>query len=279
MKKIFIILLTLILTLSLTTTAFAAVYPANGDNISWDTAQELPMSTQTPDEFMANNSANQHVAVGTLSPGQEHWYKIFLSANPKTVLSINTWGLSANVLDSDLNIISSEYFAKDPIKLGSVPKYVNIQSAGYYYIRLYDASSTGEYRVLMGKPTYLTGKYTYNGSTMTLTPTVSSQQTTINLSNITAIPNSALVHTITMNGTKTGTISSGETRGMKHETDSAFISKTYSPWEVTYSLSQNKTAKSSWKFQWSGTVKSGKTSTLVPEITFRYTYPVTPETY
>jgi hypothetical protein len=220
MKKRFTIILTLILTgLLATATAFAVVYPANGNNISWDTAQTLLMTTQTPDEFYAGNGSHQHVAVGNLSPGQEHWYQIFLTANSQTILGINTWGLSADVLDSNLNIISSDYFAKDPIKLGSVPKYVDIQSAGYYYIRLYDASSTGEYRVHMGNPTYSLDTYVYNGSSMTLTSTVSSQQETIDLSNIAAIPTGALVHTITMNGTRTGTLPSSEKRGMRHATD------------------------------------------------------------
>jgi hypothetical protein len=278
MKKIVTRLLALVLTLSLTTTAFAVVYPANGDNISYDTAQELLRTTQTPAEFYAGNTTNQHVAVGTLSPGQEHWYKIFLPANSQTILGMTTWELSADIFDSNLTFISTEYFIRDPMKTTPIPKYVDIQTSGYYYIRLYGAVSTNEYRVYMGGPTYLANSYVHNDTTMTLTPTVSSQQKTINLTNVAAIPIGAIVHTISMSGTKTGTVSS-EKRGMKHATDSAFTTKTFSPWEMTYSFVQNKTAKSSWTFQWSGTVKTGNTSTLVPQITFRYVYPLTPENY
>jgi hypothetical protein len=276
-KRITALIMALVLALSLTTTAFAVVYPANGNNTSWETAQELLMTTQTPAEFYVANNANQHVAVGTLSPGEEHWYRIFLTANSETVLGINTWRLSAEVFDSNLNLIFSEIFIKDPSKTGSIPQYVDIQSSGYYYVRLYGAITTDEYRLHMGVPIYSTGKYEYNGSTMSLTSTQSSVSTAINLTNVAAIPQDALVATITMAGTKAGTVTS-EKRGMKHLTDSAFTIKT-TPWQIDYSLTQNMTAKSSWTFQWSGSVKVGNTSTFVPKITFRYVYPVTPETY
>lgn len=115
--------------------------------------------TQTPQEFLNGNTANQKVVSGSVYDSADvDWYKVYLPADNQTVLSINSTALSDmghfRIFDENLNPVDDVLHHKDPSILGATPYYVSIPSAGDYYVRVSTDVIGGDYLFTIGGPNY-----------------------------------------------------------------------------------------------------------------------------
>ena len=176
-----------------------------------------------------------------------------------------------------LNSISSIIHVQDSSYFGCTPYYVNIPTTGYYYIKVSSTLNGGDYRFYIGGPDYALNSYIYTApSALTLTPTISSVQATYDLSNITTIPNNAIVYHVALYGTKTNS-ASNQYRSIKISGDSSWISTPTYTYVTDVPVVNNKILKNPWVFKLDGTVSvSTRYFNLIPQITFSYIYPVFP---
>ncbi|MFL0198245.1 hypothetical protein ACJDU8_22170 [Clostridium sp. WILCCON 0269] len=177
-----------------------------------------------------------------------------------------------------MNLIKAISYQKDSSIIGPTPYYIDIPTSGYYYVKVSSPLNGGGYRFYIGGPDYTLGNYTYTASSaVTLTPTVNSVQATYNLSNISSIPNNAIVYYVSIQGTQTN-IATNQYRSLKIAGDSSWITTSMYTYVADVPVASNKILKNQWVFKLDGKVS---TSTgyfkLIPQITFDYIYPVLPQ--
>ena len=269
-KLTFTVAIVLILSTLFSTTALAVVITPNGYNTTFATAQEIQMNQTTPESRLAVDLSKEQVVVGTLpSLSAQHWYKVFLPANPQTVLSVNTYGAHVDVCDANKNNLFSKFFVKDYVE-GIAAEYVDIPTAGWYYIQVYNGS--GEYRMTIGNPNYSLDTLTFPAATLTLGPGTTSADASINLTNTAGLPRGAIVYQVLIEGTKSGTVSS-EKRSVRYANES-FFTQGNVVFTVAISTLQNKLLARNWTIRWEGS--TSVTRTLVPSVRFRVIYPILP---
>ncbi|MCH4200135.1 MAG: hypothetical protein LKF87_10210 [Clostridium tyrobutyricum] len=281
-KKFCIAMLSLFFTLLFAAPSFAASVNETEPNNSSSEAQLIQRNNEDPSKVVNGNRNGQYVAVGTFSDSNdEDWYKVYLPASDKTILGINTSKISVasdfDIYDENLNLVKSISYVKDPSYLGPTPYYIDIPNTGYYYIRVHSNASSGEYRFYIGGPDYSVDTYTYNATNaLTITPTITSVQTTYDFSNIDSIPTEAIVYHVTLDGTRTN-FPSSEERSIKLASDSSWITTPEYTYDTDVPVSSSKHLKNPWIFKLDGSVSKYTGSyKLVPQITFRYIYPVLP---
>lgn len=283
MRKIYATILGLCFVFLFSTTAFAATINETEVNDSASTAQLIQANNEDPSKIISGNYDGQNVVVGNItSTTDEDWYKVYLPANSRTILGINSSALSGSsffdVYDENLNLIRKVDYVSSSAYFGATPFYVNIPTAGYYYVKVSSTLLTGEYRFYIGGPDYALNSYTYNAtSPVTLTPTIKTVQATYDLSNITSIPSNAIVYYVSLQGTKVNS-ATNQYRSIKIEGDSSWISTSSYTYVANVPVISNKTLRNRWTFKLDGTVS---TSTgyfnLTPQIKFSYIYPVLPQ--
>jgi len=260
----------LILSTFFSMSALAVVITPNGYNTTFATAQEIQRNQTTPESRLAIDLSKEQVVVGTLPTlGAEHWYKVYLPANPLTVLSVNTYSATVDVYDASLNTLYSGFFVKDFVE-GIAAVYVEILTAGWYYIKVY--SGLGEYRMTIGNPNYNLDTLTFPASTLTLGPGITSAETSIDLTSTAGLPRDAIVYQVLLEGTRSGTVSN-EKRSVKYANETNFMQGNI-VFTVAVPTLQNKMLANNWTIKWEGTASA--TRTLAPAVRFRVIYPVLP---
>lgn len=200
MKKIYTIILSMCFILLCSTTSFASTINEIEPNNSANEAQTIYRNNENPAQIVNGDYSGQYVTVGTLTDSTDKdWYKVYLPADRNTILGINSTALNGtgtfSIYNENLNLISQISHQKDPSIIGTTPYYINIPTAGYYYVEVSSTLNGGSYRFHIGGPDYTVDNYTYTApSAVTLTPTISSVQATYNLSNIASIPDNAIVY-------------------------------------------------------------------------------------
>ncbi|GHU47393.1 hypothetical protein FACS1894120_5370 [Clostridia bacterium] len=281
-RFVFVIAIFIIAISAFTLTSFAETTNQVRPNYTAEDAQLMQRNAETPEQYYAINTTQEHVISGSLlSDSEEDWYKISLSADPtgnNTLLSINCKYLKAQVLDINQNVIFEQDYIKSANHMGARSYRVSIPTAGYYYIRLSDSLSTdGSYLMTMGGPNYAMGNFVFTGTQpLTLSTSKTTAETICDLSSV-DVPEGAIVYSVTIGGTKTGSCTS-ETRSIRYATESSFLSSKSSVWDATIALSLNKFVANRWTVRVSGTSTKSDYS-LTPKLTFRYVYPCLPEVF
>jgi hypothetical protein len=285
MKKLRIasaLMITIALLLSLTTVAFAEVTPQQPPNYTFADAQLMLRNAITPTQYQNADNSQQHVISGSLTSGSdENWYYLYLPADPSgnnTFLSINCQYLTADVYDSNQNILFSRTYIKSTVHLGARSYRVPIDTAGYYYIRLYGlVGSDGDYLMTMGGPNYAGGHIDFTApAALTISSGTTTAQAMYDLSDI-AVEQDAIAYLVTINGTKTGSCTS-ESRSLKYANEANFMSSSSYTWQVNIALSLSKRVANNWTVKVSGNPSSSGYS-LTPKLTFWYVYPLYPECF
>lgn len=286
MKKFNTIFFTLLITLLSSITAFAqptTIYD-DGSNFDPDHAQVMQSNAVTPSSTVNASYSGQFVADGNISDEYDYnWYKIYLNANPETVLSINSKDLSYS---GKWEIFSGEAFKvpilsithiQDYSHLGATPYYVNIPTSGYYYVRVSSPVATGNYRFTLGGCNYAVDNYSYTASSpITITPSLTEDYDSYDLRNA-PVPNDAIVYDATINGSTRGNVSS-QSRYIKTSSDSYWSSTSSYSYSKSFSVYLNKHLKDVWQVKLKGTVPKRSTSySLTPRIRFSYVYAVLPQ--
>jgi hypothetical protein len=282
MKKIYTLILSICFVFLFASTTFAATINETEPNDSASGAQLIQRNNEDPASVASGNYNGQNVVVGNIANSTDQdWYKVYLPANSNTILGINSTALSGtgffDVYDDSFNLIKTISYQKNSSYFGTTPYYVSIPTTGYYYVKVYSAVNGGDYRFYIGGPDYALGSYTYNASNaVNLTPTIKSAQATYDLSNISSIPNNAIVYSFSIQGTKTNN-ATNQYRSLKIAGDSSFINTSMYSYVANIPVISNKILKNQWIFKLDGNVS---TSTgyfkLIPQITFSYVYPVLP---
>ncbi|WP_446896970.1 hypothetical protein ACSVC9_08005 [Clostridium sp. LBM24168] len=282
MKKFYIAVLSLCFVALFATTSFAASANEIEPNNSYNQAQLIQRNNENPAEIVNGNYQGQYVAIGSLSDStDEDWYKVYLPADSKTILGINSSKLSNvgyfDIYDQNLNHITNVNHVQDPSYFGPTPYRINIPTAGYYYIKVHSDLIGGDYRFYIGGPDYSVDNYTYNAaSALTLTPTINSAQASYDLTNVSSIPDDAIVYNLALGGTRTNH-ATDEERSIKIAGDSSWILTPDYTFTTDVPVLNNKLLKNVWTFKLDGNVsKYTGTYKLLPEITFHYVYPVLP---
>lgn len=283
MKKIYITILSTFFIFLFANTAYAATEINEIEpNGSTTQAQVIVTNNEKPAELIKANATGTNYVHGNISDRtDEDFYKVFLSADNKNILSIANSAISGTgifeVYDEDLNLITSINYKKNSL-YSVTPYYVNIPKSGYYYVKVHSSLLTGDYYFYIGGPHYQFNNYEYTASSaLTLTPAQKSVQAIYDFSNISSIPDNAIIWSVNLNGTKTN-YASNQYRSIKIDGDSSWI--TTGPYVYTTNVSptSNVRAKSKWVYKLDGNVsKSQKYFSLIPKISFSYMYPVLPE--
>lgn len=258
------------------TTTFNEVEPNNSSN----EAQIIQKNNGDPAKFVTGNTEGQSNTIGNISDIQDNdWYKVYLPVNSTTVLTVNSPSLSGtgvfDVYDENLNIVSKISHNN----MGITPYYINISTAGYYYVRVSSSLLVGDYLFTIGDPCYNVNYYVYKApSACIITPTIKSVQATYDLRNLTTIPNEAIVYKVSISGAKINSASS-QYRSIKLESDSSWTSTAMYSYGADIPVISHKLLKSRWMFKLDGNVSSSLYTnfSLIPEIRFSYVYPQLPQ--
>lgn len=207
------------------------------------------------------------------------------------VLSINGSTGSAmtfEVSDSPFNLdpIAHVEYQKDiNFKWGAYPYYVNIPSDGDYYVKVFNnqVGSPGDYLFTIGSPNYTVSSYEYTSPrTLTLTPTIKTAQDSYDFTNISSVPQKAMVYQVTFNGTKVNSATS-ESRSLKLNASSIWTTTSSYTWIANFSVARppstvNKYFHDKWDVKIGGTVTdASKPYSLTPKVKFSYVFPVLPQ--
>lgn len=282
MKKIYITILSVCFVLLFATTSFATTVNDIEPNNSASEAQLIQRNNEDPAQIITGNYTSQQVVIGNLTDGTDQdWYKVYLPANSNTILGINSSALSYKgdfeIYDENLNLISRITHVQDSSYFGAIPYYANIQTTGFYYVKVSTISDGGDYRFYIGGPDYALNSYIYTApSALTLTPTIKTIQATYDFRNVTSIPSNAIVYSVTLDGTKTNN-ATNQARSIKVASDSSWITTAAYTYVADVPVVSNKILKNSWVFKLDGTVSASTGHfDLIPKITFKYIYPVLP---
>ncbi|EDU38738.1 hypothetical protein B2H94_02610 [Clostridium sporogenes] len=285
MKKIntFFMSLCFILFFSTAVAAAGTVLDEVEPNNSPEQAQMMEKNNVNPSGVVKGDYTGQFVAAGKISDkSDEDWYKVLLSENNSTLLTVYSAQLNDtgifDIYDENMNRIKSINHHQDVMVFGESAYKVVIPKTGNYYIKVTSPLRSGEYRFSIGGPNYKRGDYTYKAkNSCTLTPNKKSVQATYDLSSISSIPNEAIVHYISISGRKENRATS-EYRSIKLESDRNWTSTAMYNYYADIPVISKKILKNKWMFKLEGNVsKYTEYYSLTPEITFKYIYPVLPK--
>lgn len=124
-----------------------------------------------------------------------------------------------DIYDENMNLIENVKHHQEVDLFGASAYKLIIPKTGNYYIKVTSPLRLGEYRFSIGGPNYKIGNYTYKAKNpCTLTPNKKSVQANYDLSNVSSIPDEAIVYYVSVSGTKKNRASS-EYRSIKLESD------------------------------------------------------------
>ncbi|APQ96854.1 hypothetical protein [Clostridium botulinum] len=285
MKKINTLFMSLCFILFFSTAVAAAgtVLDEVEPNNSPEQAQMMEKNNPNPSGVAKGDYTGQFVAAGKISDkSDEDWYKILLSENDNILLTVYSAQLNDtgifDIYDENMNIIRSIKHHQDVMAFGESAYKVAIPKTGIYYIKVTSPLRSGEYRFSIGGPNYKLGDYTYKAKNpCTLTPNKKSVQVTYDLSNVSSIPDEAIVRYISISGRKENRATS-EYRSIKLESDRNWTPTAMYNYYADIPVISNKILKNRWMFKLDGNVsKYTEYYSLTPEITFKYIYPVLPK--
>lgn len=200
-------------------------------NNSPEQAQSIQKNHSNPSAIVNGDYTGQFATLGNINSKDDvDWYKVYLSADSKNILTVNSRELSGSgifeIYDENLNLVLKVEHNQKMEMFSLSPYYISIQKSGYYYVKVSTASLVGNYRFTIGDPNYKLDRYTYTASRpCTLTSSIKSVQATYDLSNIASIPNNAIVYEVSIGGTEVNR-TSDEYRSIKLENSNRWIPTT-----------------------------------------------------
>lgn len=277
-KKLLTFLVTLCIGMtSMTGMVFAYVGDPSVANDTKETAYQLTQNT-IADSLIYNPKIVHNCYLS--DSNDEDWFKVYLSAGTQT-LTINSLQNNkiADVYSQDGSSLIFEGTFGPSTKRGQK---FQVATAGTYYIKIHSNesfSTKSEYTIFVGAPWYKRGTYSKSLNTnMSVSPTKKvSNIVNFNLSTDAGIPNSAIVETISLDGTETNKNAvSGKVRSLKPSLQNSWfdISGIVFFDQDVLNTTNPIMLKQSWAFKHSVSgFYSGYTSySLNPVIKFTYLY-------
>lgn len=209
--------------------------------------------------------AGQHVVSGTISSYDTDWYMVWLSPGTQYVTS-NGASYSYEIYASTdlVNPIDTGTYIN--IGSGIVANSFTVSSSDTYYVKLTGLQSgTSSYTLSVGGPTYLVDDHYHAFGSIHMS---GSNVTKYNdTSNYSSIPSNAIVYSIIMGG-----VSSSNVNGVDVLNPDGAYSCTLSGYNMStnVSLYANVPARASWTYIF----KYKKNTTIYPNVTVKYVYPV-----
>ncbi|CDM68524.1 Hypothetical protein CM240_1365 [Clostridium bornimense] len=262
----------LLFTSMLNTTASAAYVYTDSQNVDNSTQETAFQLTENTIYDSLRLFPKRESSCFLESTGDAGWYKVNLSEGTKTLTIYAPYvTVTATVFNSEKSKVYENKFGKSLKRQGKF----DVSNAGTYYIRISSDDEITEkvaYTMLVGAPDYTTKTYTKSLSTTKLTTysRYSSIQT-FDLSNVSSIPDSAIVKTISLGGTETNKYNaSGKTRSICVYGKSWYRSTGPSIFEVDmFNATTPTPLKQKWQFQHYATSVTDSYS-LKPSIIFTY---------
>ena len=234
-------------------------------NNTRETAMTITANRETPAQAVSGNRPNEYVVDGSTSANDEDWYKVYLNAGVQYV-TLNGGTLSFEVYeeDSEFPIIARQY---QKTGFGGTAYRFNATTAGFYYVCIHtNLSSSQDYLMLVGDPTYDVISCTVNLDSVTMSG--SDQNVSFNLVNETSIPEGAIVYSMAVRGVRTTAVDGIAVRNI---TSGNTVNMDRYTWSKSGLVSLSMPVRGSWRI----TFEYSKNTTFTPYVVFQCVYPVT----
>ncbi|MCM1090717.1 MAG: hypothetical protein NC092_04380 [Butyrivibrio sp.] len=237
-------------------------------NDTRENATEITANRETPAQAVSGSRPNQYVVHGSTKAGDDDWFRVYLNAGTQYVTLNGDSYYSFDVYtEFGTNPIISDEFVRG--EFGSKAFSFSASTAGYYYVKIYtDMSSTRDYIMLVGDPTYTVAScYVELGN---VSMQGSDRVIPIDLRGETAIPEDAIVYSMTVNNVRSTAVK-GIT--VRNRTTSNTINLNSSTWSKDGLVSLSMPVRSNWQV----TFEYSKNTTFTPTVRLQFVYPVTSE--
>lgn len=233
-------------------------------NDSMETAQEIQMNRLTAVQAAAANYEDQYFVDAYTSNSDEDWYKVYLTVGTRYV-TCNGLGFNFSIYNEmGQTIMEPTSYLRSSYGYRAFP--FEVTSEGYYYVKVIGKiSSSTDYIIGVGEPTYDTGSCTIDFGSMMITGDYNSP--IINLSGEDAIPDGAIVWDMLFTGLRTSNASFATINNITQN-----YTKTLGPtlYNVSNITNIGLNVKSNWKF----TIGYKKSTTINPKFKMTFVYPV-----
>lgn len=280
LKKLICLTLCIALILSINVTVSASGGTAEIEvNDTMDSAMVILRNSVTAANWANYTDMNYDYTTGSISdPSDVDWYEVWLPSGLNT-LNFNNYTSSSSVLLSIEDANGFDIIAPSIMTSGSMRTVsFEIPTSGHYFINLSSNDTSFlnaiSYRIVIGEPFYTTGSYTQALTTsFNLTKTVLTASSTFSTTNVTTIPDTAIVTEIIFGGTKTNN-ANNEVRSIRVMNTTNWIKCKPPIFKVEYLIGQNINPKSQWDIRLEASSIIGTTYSLRPTIRISYIFPI-----
>lgn len=249
------------------TTAYAQTVNESDSNDTMETAQLIQANSETAAQAVSGSRPNQYVVNGYTSTTDSDWYKVYLTAGTQYV-TCNDNAFTFEVYNSNGTLLESETYVKTGFGVTAYP--FNAATAGYYYVKITGiTSSSKSYILSVGGPTYSVASCEVEFDTVTMADD-EDEVLNFNLENEVALPDDAVVYTISMSGVRTSSVDSIAV--INNNSDNTVNLTRYS-WNKSGLVSLNMLLKADWDIE----LRYNKDTSFTPSVKLYYAYPVVSE--
>lgn len=233
-------------------------------NNNLESAEEIEENIATAENTVKRNSSKyEYIVDGTISKGDEDWFKVYLTSGTK-YLTVNGTAFDVALVHPNGK---EEKWSYTKAEFGATA-YEFKAVSGYYYVRI-SGTRTGSntYSMLIGNPVYAVGMCKVNLSTQTMKNGLASTWN-IDLRNESVLPKDAMVYEIWMSNTSSSVAKEIFVKNRTTKVQTGLAMYTWSRYGLAY---KNFPLMSQWEIKFT----YNKDCTVSPIINFTYVYPVT----